>query len=290
MKKILFKFLVIVFISSSAIDSIGQKSDTSKIPKLNFFGSGNIQKSLDNGEKIPASTGLGVSYTHWFDTATEIKILHKVKFLKKITIDKLEIDAAINVAATVDTLKAKYDNNNVTNPSLFGSSILTPLNSGQAVKIGLRLNFKKSILAKTLIDGIKIKYIGSNRNWEVNDNGKTRVILGTNNYLRVGLFQEFLPKKLQDDYSINFGLYWAHNSIKGDIGQGINDQLRTKILGTDTKNFSGPEIALEIRLLNLRAEFGYSWLGADNEVPGLTGGRLLTTISFVGGFGLKLKD
>ena len=93
------------------------------------------------------------------------------------------------------------------------------------------------------------------------------------------------------EYSVNFGIYLAYNSIRGDIGQTINDPIRIQILGTDKKSFKGPEVALEIRLKNLRAEFGYSWLSSETEVPGLTGGRLLTTITFVGGFGLKLdKD
>lgn len=282
--------LLIIF-GVSLVDARAQKGDTVNKPQLNFYGGGNIQKSLDNREKLPASTGLGVNYTHWFDSTSEIKLFSKIKFLPKIIINKLELDASINVAATVDTIIAKYDSSKIiTNSSQFGSSILTPLNSGQAVKISLRLNFKKPILFHTLIDGVKIKYIGSNRNWQVDANGETKIIQGTNNYLRIGAFQEFLPKEFQDNYSINFGIYWAYNSIKGDIGQTTNDKIRTKILGTENKIFTGPEVALEIRLKSLRAEFGYSWLGADNEVPGLTGGRLLTTISFVGGFGLKLKD
>ncbi len=260
------------------------KAKAQKEPQLNFYGAGNIQKSLDNGEKIPASTGLGVNWNYWFPKPADTT--------KRFSFDKLELDAMINVAATVDTIIAKYDVNKlITNSSTFGSSILTPLNSGQAVKLSLRLNFRKPILFRSLfIDGIKIKYVGSNRNWQFDNNGQNQVIQGTNNYFRIGAFQEFLTKKLLDDYSINFGLYIAYNSIQGDIGQKSNDSYRSKILGTTNTSFWGPEVALEIRLKNLRAEFGYSWLGTDNEVPGLTGGRLLTTISFVGGFGLKLKD
>lgn len=246
-------------------------------PQLTFYGNGNIQKSIDTSEKLPASTGVGVNWV-WFDNNG------------KYFFNKLELDAAINIAATVDTLYAQYDANKlVTNSSSFGASILTPLNSGQAVKIGLRLNLKDEFkLKKVLIDGLKIKYVGSNRNWQFDNGGTVQTVLGTNNYLRIGIFQEFLPIEFLDDYSINFGLYYAHNSIQGDIGHKSKDEFRSPILGTKSKSYNGPEIALEIRLKNLRAEFAYSWLGTNNEVSGLTGGRLLTTISFVGGFGLKL--
>lgn len=253
-----------------------------KQPELNFFGNGNIQKSLDSGEKIPASTGLGVNWNYWFpENATP----------NRLSFDKLELDAMINVAATVDTLIAKYNSNNtVANSSSFGGSLLTPLNSGQAVKLNLRMNFRKPIFFKYIIDGVKIKYVGSNRNWKFVENSAERVVQATTNYFRVGVFQEFLTKELLDHYSINFGLYLAYNSIQGDMGQKKNEGPRSVILNTPNTNFWGPEMSLEIRLKNLRAEFGYSWLGINDEVIGLTGGRLVTTISFVGGFGLKLKD
>ncbi len=292
-------YKILVLVSSICVYSIGnvngQKKKNfleDKRPELTFYGSGNIQKSLETGEAIPASTGLGVNYTHWFDT-TSCKEKTPCKNLLWCYIDKLQLDASINVASTVDTIKVKYDANNaIMNSSAFGSSILTPLNSGQAVKIILRLDFLKPLfLNKTLIDGFKFKYVGSNRNWGVDVNDPRKVIGATSNYVRAGLFQEFLPKEFQDDCSINFGLYYAYNSIKGDVGQTSNNSIRTNILGTDKKQFSGPEVSLEIRLKNLRAEFGYSWLTKRTEVPGLTSGRLVTTISFVGGFGLKLdKD
>jgi hypothetical protein len=252
--------------------------------ELNFFGTGNIQKSLDDGDEIPASTGLGVNYVQRYGKSGDDTI---PKLLWNI-ISKLELEAAINVASTVDTIRANYDANNlVVNSSDFGSSILTPLNSGQAVKISLRLNLETGILYQ-LIDGVKVKYIGSNRNWSVTDDGNPRVIQANTNYFRAGFFHEFLPKRLLDDYSINFGLYLAYNSIRGDMGLKANRHIREQVLGTPWKQFVGPEVALEIRLRNLRAEFGYSWLRPNTEVPGLTAGRMVTTITFVGGFGLQL--
>lgn len=276
MKFIAILSFTTVFLTLLVLKTSGQSQDPNKKPKLNFYGNGNIQKSLDRGEKIPASTGLGVNYTHWFHPDS-------VSF----PFDKLELDVSINIASTVDTIKAEFNNGLVTNSSNFGSSILTPLNSGQAVKIALRMNFRKP-LVWIFVDGVKAKYIGSNRNWQVGNGTSSQVILGTNNYFRAGLFQEFLPKELLDEYSINLGLYLAYNSIKGDIGQKVNRNFRHEILSTYRKNFLGPEVALEVRLLNIRAEFAYSWLLSNEEVPGLTGGRLITTISFVGGFGLLI--
>jgi hypothetical protein len=279
--------LFILMTSREASAQVAAKADSTEEeeePVLNFYGSGNIQKALEGEDALPANTGLGVNYYHTF-TGTPSRL---AKYFRT-----LEIDASINVASTVDTLEAEYDTltGQISNSSNFGSSILTPLNSGQAVKLCLRMDFKGKLFG-WFIDGLKIKYVGSNRNWNIKDTvasvERFKVFQVTNNYFRAGLFQEFLPEKYLNDYSINFGLYFAYNSIKGDIGLRSNGELREETIGTKKRNFMGPEVALEIKLKNLRAEFGYSFLGAGREVPGLTSGRLITTISFVGGFPLKL--
>jgi hypothetical protein len=247
-----------------------------KNPELTFFGNGTIQKALDAGQKIPANTGLGLNFSQWY---------HKDSLLWN-KVDKIELEASINVASTVDTLFAEYDSTGVTNRSDFGSSILTPLNSGQAVRISLRFNLAKPWFAR-ILDGFKAKYIGSNRNWMVQQGNRTEIIKGTNNCVRFGAFHEFIPKSMLDEYSINLGFNFAYNSIRGDVGLNSNDAIRISTMGTSSKHFMGPEFVMEIRLKNLRADFSYSWLSADAEVPGLTGSRMVTTISFVGGFGLK---
>jgi hypothetical protein len=200
-------------------------------------------------------------------------------------INKLELDAVINVASTVDTVVASYDRSGrITNASAFGNSVLTPLASGQAVKICLRLNFDDDFLT---ISGIKLRYTGANRNWQESDT--SAAVQSTASAFRLGVFHEFLkPKLLDNDLSINLGVYLAYNSIKGDIGMDPNREFRKSVLNSNRKVFIGPEVELEIRLKNLRAQFAYSWLQPGSEVPGLTDGRLITTISFVGGFGLKL--
>jgi hypothetical protein len=282
---------VLPFIFACFLMTIVPLAEAQKLPErteLNFFGAGNIQKSLDDGGQIPASTGLGVNYIQRYGIVDKDSVKHRL--LWKLFC-KLELEAAINVASTVDTIVATYDANNViSNASRFGSSILTPLNSGQAVKISLRLNLDSALNTKIpLIEGIKLKYIGCNRNWSVIDDGTPRVIQANTNYFRGGFFHEFLPQKYLDDYSINFGIYLAYNSIKGDMGLKVNEHIREQVINTKWKQFVGPEVALEIRLKNLRAEFGYSWLRPNVEVPGLTAGRMITTITFVGGFGLKLN-
>lgn len=270
------RMCIVLLVASQTPSVIAQ--DPLEISRLSFYGSGDIQKTFESGEGLPANTGLGVNFTHLFDST-------KSNFAKKFS--KLEFDATINVASTVDTIVVNYKGDEISNSSLFGASILTPLNSGQAVKISLRMDFRKPLLWQTIIDGFKIKYIGSNRNWQTDTLGT--VVQATNNYFRAGLFHEFLPKDYLNNYSINIGLYFAYNSLKGDIGLAPYGEKRKEILGTDKRNFIGPEVALEIRLKNLRAEFGYSFLQSGTEVPGLTSGRLLTTISFVGGFPLELK-
>lgn len=273
--------LMLLFVSQiekgNAQDSINGKPS----PILTFFGNGDMQKSLDEGEKLPANTGLGVSYRQLYAPGVGKGLLWKF-------VDRLELEATINVASNVDTIIAAYDSTFVTNNSEFGSSILTPLNSGQAIKIGLRLNFDRSRLVR-LIDGVKAKYVGSNRNWMAMEGTTPKVIKATNNCLRVGLFHEFIPKNLLDDYSINLAVNLAYNSVKGDVGLEQNGALRQSLMGSSAKKFLGPEVSLEIRLRNLKAEFAYSWLQSKTEVPGLTGGRMVTTISFIGGFGLGLR-
>ena len=262
-------------LTTAIVEAQTAKDSTDREPQINFYGTGNIQKSLERGEQIPASTGIGVNYQQWYDS-----------WLLFDFINKLELDAVINVASTVDTVVASYDRSGrITNASAFGNSVLTPLASGQAVKIGLRLNFEDDFLT---ISGIKVRYTGANRNWQESDS--TAAIQSTASAFRIGVFHEFLkPELLDNDLSINFGVYFAYNSVKGDLAMESSRDFRRSVLNSKRNIFIGPEVELEIRLKNLRAQFAYSWLQPGTDVPGLTDGRLITTISFVGGFGLKLN-
>jgi hypothetical protein len=57
-------------------------------PQINFYGAGNIQKTLQSGAEIPASTGIGVNYQQGYSTSELI-----YGFIKN-----LEVDALIKVA------------------------------------------------------------------------------------------------------------------------------------------------------------------------------------------------
>lgn len=287
MKKIILTYTLITLATITTVsaqfeafknwNSAYKDSIKNKQPEIEFFGKGDIQKTLGEGSTIPANTGIGVYYTEWFEKPILFNSVYRI-----------ELEASINVASTVDTLTAEYNTNNeITNASEFGSSVLTPLNSGQAVRIYLKGMFADQLFG--FITGFRLKYIGSNRNWKALDaNDEFKSIQATISSFRGGIFHEFLAPQLRDEYSINVGIFAAYNSIKGDIGLKQNKEILKKILDTSRRSYFGPEFALEIKLKNLRAEFAYSWLQPSVEIPGLSSGRLVTTISFVGGFGLKL--
>ena len=103
------------------------------------------------------------------------------------------------------------------------------------------------------------------------------------------LFHDILGSKLNRDYNVIIGAGYAYNSIRGDMGLDDNEEMRENVLGTSTTKFSGLEAFAEFRLKNIRAEFSYTVLDSSGQTPGLSGGRMVTTISFIGGFPVKLK-
>lgn len=95
--------------------------------RIEIVGDGNIQRSVtDNasGNGVPANTGVGICYKH------KIK---KPNYYKNLF--AYEMSLIINVASTVDTIKAKASpSGGIENARDFGNSILIPTNSGQAFK------------------------------------------------------------------------------------------------------------------------------------------------------------
>lgn len=260
------------------LDSLNDEDLT---PSLKFVGKGDLQKSISEGADIPTSTGIGFQLIEKFDKPILFGLVYQA-----------EVEGQINVSTQAEDLVAKLDNDNmVINQSDFGSAVLTPLIGNQAVNLSVRAYFlperrKSSGLGLlSWIKGAQASYIGSNRRVVKQDTA----INVTVNSFRLGIFHEFLHPDYRDDYSIALGGAFAYNSIRGDMAQSDNDDLREQLFKSMKKSFTGAEVFLHIRFQNIRAKFEYSILSPDSEVPGLTGGRMVTTISFVGGFPVKLK-
>lgn len=237
-----------------------------------FVGNGNIQKSFSEGVSIPASTGVGVNYSEqWL----------RPKFCD---FSKIELEGFINVASNVDTVKSKLDNfGKLKNASEFGGSILTPLNSGQAYSMIFRGYF--SSLKLLFVRGVYVRYAAANRVWNY-DKKSISTTLGS---FRAGIFHEFLAEHLRENSSISVGVGFVYNSLRGDAELSSNNDFRKSILGTTKADFYGYEFNTMFRLKNIKAEFAYTHFDGSDNIPGLSGGRLVTTISFVGGFPLKLN-
>jgi hypothetical protein len=238
-----------------------------------FAGNGNIQKTFTEGQSVPTSTGLGVNYSEQW------------KRPKYIDFYKIELDGFINVSSNVDTIRSKIDkaSSKLSNASEFGGSILTPLNSGQAYSISFRGYF--ITLKLGIISGLYARYAAANRFWNY-DNQSIPATLGS---FRAGAFYEFLRPDLRENCSISIGTGFIYNSIRGDVALPINEGFRKSILGENKIDFYGYEFNTLFRLKNIKAEFSYTHLSGTDNIPGLSGGRLVTTISFVGGFPLKLN-
>lgn len=74
---------------------------------IDVLGSGNIQSSFDDGNDI-------------YQLNAPFNLLG-LKFYK------IELDAIINIASTVDTLSASFNNGDLQNQREFGSAILRPI-------------------------------------------------------------------------------------------------------------------------------------------------------------------
>jgi len=251
---------------------------------LDFVGAGNVQRSLDNGEGLPASTGLGVVLEEY----------HRKNRIFFGTVDRVRFSGQINVANSDDSLLIAYGAGGPENPSQVGEAIMTPLVGRRAVNLDLMIFFtdtvrcaKKGTTWKwpSLITGIQIKYTGSNR-LLVDTAGSVK---STINALRFRVFHDILGRDYNHDYNVLIGAGWGFNSLRGDIAQVGNEALRENLLGTKNLFYGGIEVFALFRIKNISAEFSYTWLDNKGSVPGLSGSRMVTTISFVGGFPVQLN-
>lgn len=260
---------------------------------LQFVGAGDIQKSLSEGSDFAANTGVGVIFIRDWEDQTRL-------------VSDFNFDFAINVASTVDTIKAEFDaNNNVTNTREFGSYILLPMNSGQAVKFSMnayfgtekwgvskigKRDFKKPVSLFSVINGVSIDFIGSNRAWSIND----ATTYATGFLFQAGLFHDFVPNDIRNEkgYSIKFGVAYTFRGIYGDAGFDTEDaqQFRRTVLNSNDRQFHGYEFGMSFRLKNIEAKVSMPRLFVeDNSIPGLSNTQFITSISFIGGFPLDLK-
>ena len=271
-------------LASSAFSSIGD--DTSKLgykhhsvkekyridsTQITFFGNGTVQTSIDAPSKLPASAGLGVGYIRKYKPNTW-------------PLWKLEMDININIGSNADTINASLGSStNITNQSDFGTSILLPIVSRQSAYFNARAYLVDPWI-NGVITGLRFSFSANNRFWSLENS----TIKATMASARIGVFHDFIPTEKRDRMAIQLGLNYAYNGISGDIGQKLNQQFRDRILNTTKRDFHGFEAGLDLRFNNLRFSAAYPILwNKEGEVQGLTNGRLITTVTFIGGFEIK---
>lgn len=252
------------------------------VTSIQFVGSGNIQKSLNSGEEIPANTGIGVIYRETLHGKETLKWLYN-----------FELALNINIASTVDTLKPEFnEKKEIINQRDFGNSILLPSNSGQSFNLSFKGYFSnkdtqhpapKPILS--LISGFYVNLTGANRNWAYDSTYARASVIS----FQAGIFHDFVDRdQRQHGYSITMGLGYTGRFLMGDVAHSRNMDVRKSLLGTTSTSFHGVEFSLAITLKNIRASVRIPYLYAKDEVPGLSGVQPNTIIGFVGGFSLEL--
>jgi hypothetical protein len=269
---------------------------------ISFVGQGDLQQSLNSGQKIAANTGIGVIFRQ--SSNTHFGILHDI-----------EVELSLNIASTVDTIKSINQGSlnssvqTVTNKQDFGNSVLLPLNSGQALSFNFKGyftrrggetgNFRRNESPKPLggvLSGFNISLNGSNRNWQYVDTiaaTKPTLVKASLLSLYIGPFYEFYAPSSGTDYnrdiSITLGAGYSGRWILGDVQQGSQADFRTKMLGTTKNSFNGGEVIIALRFYGIKAEAHLPFFSNKTSVPGLTGSHLTTFIGFTGGFPIALK-
>lgn len=243
---------------------------------IRFVGSGDIQRSVSDGENITANTGIGVSlYRTWGEDGD-------TKMFKFI-----EVDLSINVASTADTFATQINEADMTpNRRALGSFILLPINARQATSFTFDGYFKSKVKKRKIrLDGVHFKFVGANRVWSLGDQNSTVTALS----FRLGLFYDFLPDDIKhpNEYAIKVGVNYTHRAIMGDLAFKEQDDFRKQLLGTTKQHFGGFEITFGIKLKNIKAEASIPML-LGPEVQGLARTQFVTSINFVGGFPLQI--
>lgn len=294
------------------IDSISKSGPTTAPSQffLDFVGTANLQQNISEAnDQTQGSAGLGVIFERYFlerdKEGKTLKQYHKNFF------ESLDMEAYINVASSLDTLKAEVNITDldtlVTNERTFGTYLINPVNSQQSVFINSNIYFNPSLDWKRsnwlayfltrIVSGANIRFNASNILWQLNDGATTNNIFAGAVSYRIGIFHEFLPNdKIRDKenrrkYSVRLGLAYSGRHIAGDLSSESNDELRSRFLGTIDKDFSGWEPFFSFRLNNIIAEFTAPSIGGSNrdDIDGLTDTQFIFSIRFVGGFSLKVN-
>ncbi|MBK8848304.1 MAG: hypothetical protein IPO27_17905 [Bacteroidetes bacterium] len=291
MKKIYYSILFVFAIVVAALPTSAQENnnegdtmitDDPNNYRFEFFGDGNIQKTLNDNEEVPANTGVGFRYLRQFPSAQHRKGKNSMTTV-------YDIEAQINIASNADTIIADLDSNgNVSNQADFGSFMLLPTNSGQAAKFSWmvrREGQKKNFWG---IDGFHFRFAAANQFFSKNNVS----IKGSAISYYFGAFWEFIPRFndcINREYSIMVRLGFGSRNLAGNLASETpgSRALRKELIGATRHNYYGPEMGIALRVKNLRAEFSIPWMFArekNNPVPGLNGAQFNTAISFIGGF------
>ena len=263
---------------------------------IDFVGTANLQGNLNQAnEELQGSAGLGVIFERYYLKDGQVGGFF----------ESLDMEAYINVASSVDSLKAVTSTSGeITNKRDFGSYILNPISSKQSVFINANLffnpelNWQKGNWITKWISGANFRVNASNVLWNYESNDETIGINASAINLRFGIFHEFIPNdKIRDEnnrrkYSVILGLNYTFRELAGDISSPTNDPLRLSFLGTTDTSYSGIEPSFGFRLNNIIAEFSMPMIGGESreDIDGLTDTQFLFSIRFVGGFSLKLND
>lgn len=258
---------------------------------IDFVGTGDIQKSVSNGDNINANTGLGAIFERYYLDKSDPG---RTDFKNSNFFQSLEVEGLINIASTADSLVAEPDSSN---RRTFGAYVLNPISAKQSAFINTTLYFGqpdirivKNFLA--VVNGLHARVIASNSVW-ADDNGNSSNLGAM--LIRIGVFHEVLPdnlrltKQRRNKYSLSIGINRSYRWIFGDIRS--REVLRNDVLGSKETNFKGWEANFGFRLNNLRAEFMMPilWGPEKKSIDGLTNTQFLFSIKFVGGFGLKIE-
>lgn len=251
---------------------------------LDFIGTGDLQKSISDGEGLQANTSLGVLYERYY--------------VKNKIAQSLDLEALINVATTADSISTEFNQGGqLINARNFGTYILNPVSAKQSFFINMNIYFKPNASKEKggkfllgVINGFNARLISSNNVWSYGDTTSINVSALS---FRTGFFHEIIPDnyRLETEgkntgrkkYSITLGLNYSFRGIYGDIKSGENKELRSKFLGSDQIVFRGFEFNCVLQLKNIRGEFQIPIFNGKDSIQGLTNTQFLFSIKFIGG-------